>query len=53
MESITFADILFTAVVLAITFAILFFVNKSKNKKIDNPEEASASENSDGEKASS
>ncbi len=33
MESIRFADILFTLIVLLVTFAILWWVNKSKNQK--------------------
>lgn len=33
MGSVHFADILFTFIVLAITFAILWMVNKVRNKK--------------------
>ncbi len=32
MEPIRFADILFVSLVLLVTFAILWMVNKSKNK---------------------
>jgi hypothetical protein len=39
MESISFADVLFTTITLAIIYVILYYVNKSKGKH-DQPDQS-------------
>ncbi len=53
MESITFADVLFTVIVLVITFGILYFVNKAKNNKTPSADQSAEASAQSSEKASS
>ncbi len=53
MESITFADILFTVIVLAVTFGILYLVNKAKNKKTDSQNQDPGAADKSSEETSS
>lgn len=42
MESISFADVLFTAITLLIIYVILYYVNKAK-RKVDQPDQGQSS----------
>ncbi len=51
MDTITFADVLFTIITLAVTFTILYFVNKAKNKNKQTGSDSSASVSEDANKS--